>query len=45
MVSAELLQVACDISIPVAAGSLTAYAVLFIGARVAKLFQSFNDPK
>lgn len=45
MVSSELLQIASDISIPVAAGSLTAYAVLSLGARIAKLFQSFNDPK
>lgn len=45
MVSTEVLQVISEITLPIVAGSLTAYLALSVGARLAKLFQSFNDPK
>jgi hypothetical protein len=45
MVLSEFLQIAHDVTVPVAAGVLMAFASLSIVHRARKLFQSFNDPK
>lgn len=45
MVSSEFLQIAHDVTIPVAAGVLAAFMSLSIVHRAKKLFQSFNDPR